>query len=98
MIQSVRESLTEALHRQTCGTDYDEWNRYCVWAGEDWDPENDGPAACAYVGSTGVEDAILQWLSTLADDEAVVAAMARHLAGDRFVAESGLRALAAALQ
>ena len=63
---SIREALTRALHRHTCGVDYDEWNQPCVWAGEDWDPEN-GPATCAYVDEIGVEEAVLAWVATLAE-------------------------------
>lgn len=109
MLSAAREALTKALHCHVCGTEWDEWNQPCSWAGEDWDPDN-GPATCAYVGEVGIEPAVFAWLGTIADDEALVWRVAQNdydmHAGDGArdfdddwvtQAQQTLRALAAAL-
>src|SRR5687767_1870919 len=93
--RSTRNALTKALHQHVCGTEWDEWNQPCVWAGEDWDPEN-GPATCAYVDEIGVEDAVLAWVGTLADDETLVDDL-NSRAGWTYGTRDALETLAAAL-
>lgn len=67
-IAEARRKIARALHEYVCGTDYDEWNAVCSWAGDDVEPSLKTHAVCADVPVMEWDEPILRLLADAWDE------------------------------
>ena len=58
------EIAARVLHRHVCGTEWDEWNNPCSWAGEDAEPGLKSYPVCCEVDLSDLAGAVVDALST----------------------------------
>jgi hypothetical protein len=58
------QPAARALHEHVCGTEWDEWNNPCSWAGEDAEPGLKSYPVCCEVDLSGVAGAVVDALLT----------------------------------